>query len=601
MTRAWPVWLCALFALALGCKKAATEVIVVVNSDMTPGTELQAVRIVARREGDAAAIVDRRYDLLSPAGRLEGADGAVRGYTLPGEVAVFARDESDPRRLRVSVFAYLRQDPSNPAVSDFVQEASVQFLPAQQVFLVMYLAGRCRFENNRQACGPGTTCSAEGCIPIARETVTTPPPADVPVADIPAVDVYDAGDVYDATDAYDAYDAGDAHDAMDAMDASDAPDVVREDRPDVSIDRGFPDVYPGCGTPGGTEVCYDGVDNNCDGRTDEGCAPRSCADAGLIPDADPSVASYCTQTRIDPGAATFTTGLDYPEGGRGLGPTASLSPFMVDRYEVTVGRFRAFYNAAPLVAGTTTGERVLGAVRPRYEVVQYPGGLIAWRLLRFSGGFTTWEVHEPESVAYNTRCVWSRALPVMGSARYLEDHPLNCVDWGTAQAFCVWDGGRLPTEAEWEYLARFQPHTGAPAELMDTPPRRFPWGNAENDCAHYLYADPACVAMPGYPSLPYGTWRVGTGHASWLPAADLGGNLAEWTADAFWYYDSTPCVRVGARVENPLCAWPNPYVAAVRGGSYLSQSTDLRTWLREQVPFENRMVQLGFRCVRTPP
>jgi hypothetical protein len=53
-----------------------------------------------------------------------------------------------------------------------------------------------------------------------------------------------------------------------------------------------------------------------------------------------------------------------------------------------------------------------------------------------------------------------------------ENLPMNCVPWYKAFAFCVWDGGRLPTEAEWNYAA-----TGGNEQ------RKYPWGSTAPDDA----------------------------------------------------------------------------------------------------------------------
>jgi|SRR5580704_4705762 sulfatase modifying factor 1 len=48
-----------------------------------------------------------------------------------------------------------------------------------------------------------------------------------------------------------------------------------------------------------------------------------------------------------------------------------------------------------------------------------------------------------------------------------ENLPINCVDWAEAYAFCIWDGGFLPSDAEWEYAA-----AGGSEQ------REYPWGSA---------------------------------------------------------------------------------------------------------------------------
>jgi formylglycine-generating enzyme required for sulfatase activity len=86
--------------------------------------------------------------------------------------------------------------------------------------------------------------------------------------------------------------------------------------------------------------------------------------------------------------------------------------------------------------------------------------------------------------------------------------PRRCVTWYEAEAYAHWRGGRLPTEAEWEYAAR------GPES------RVYPWGN-EFDAARCNVVDSkGAVAVGGYPQ-----------GASWAGARDMAGNAMEWVAD----------------------------------------------------------------------
>jgi formylglycine-generating enzyme required for sulfatase activity len=99
------------------------------------------------------------------------------------------------------------------------------------------------------------------------------------------------------------------------------------------------------------------------------------------------------------------------------------------------------------------------------------------------------------------------------------EHPRMCLTWYEAEAYAAWRGGRLPTEAEWEYAAR-----GAGSTV-------YPWGD-EFDASR------ANVVNSVAPK-PVGSYPTG---ASWVGALDLSGNAMEWVAD--WldpaYYASSP-------------------------------------------------------------
>ena len=98
-----------------------------------------------------------------------------------------------------------------------------------------------------------------------------------------------------------------------------------------------------------------------------------------------------------------------------------------------------------------------------------------------------------------------------------ENHPINCVAWDQAKSFCEFAGGRLPSEAEWEYAAR------------GTDDRIFPWGNQPATCRYAIMCDNRDRSGCGRGS----TWPVCSRPAGVSPfgLCDMAGNVWEWVED----------------------------------------------------------------------
>jgi formylglycine-generating enzyme required for sulfatase activity len=148
------------------------------------------------------------------------------------------------------------------------------------------------------------------------------------------------------------------------------------------------------------------------------------------------------------------------------------------------------------------------------------------------------------------------------------NHPVIYVSWEGAAAFAAWAGGRLPTEAEWEYAAR-----GPEAPT-------WPWGDEPPTCELLNYL--GCVGD---------TSEAGSypGGASWIEALDMAGNVWEWVNDRYDgdYYANSPTV-------NP----PGPDAGdlrVVRGGSWLNDDQGTRAAYRTTTTRTAGTDLIGFR------
>jgi formylglycine-generating enzyme required for sulfatase activity len=350
-------------------------------------------------------------------------------------------------------------------------------------------------------------------------------------------------------------------------------------------------------------ACTDGVDANLGVEAGEEPGGASCGPGGPgMSNCGPGgsgTESCCTSLEVTGG--TYYRTYDPRDGNGGVilaadgGPSgeadpATVSSFRLDKYLVTVGRFRQFVSAWSVGSGWLPP----GGSGKHVHLNGGAGLVNAGQPGTYEPGWLASDDAAVEPTSSNLACglygwVGNSSGTWTLSPGANENLPINCVNWWEAYAFCIWDGGFLPSEAEWEC-----------ASAGGSQQRMYPWGSKDpgtgNEFAIY-----GCYYPSGSPDAssfscasvaniaPVGTARLGAGLWGQL---DLAGEVWVWNLDRYAaYVPCTDCADFTASDDNRI----------LQGSGFSDSKVYLVPASRENLNGPAlRSSDQGFRCARSP-
>ncbi len=221
-----------------------------------------------------------------------------------------------------------------------------------------------------------------------------------------------------------------------------------------------------------------------------------------------------------------------------------------------------------------------------FQLAREPVSAFEWTQFMLDGGYKEaelwtaegWRWRNAENVSMPEYWIrqeegWAFFGP-LGPRAIHPDEPVSCISWFEADAYARWAGKRLPTEAEWEYAASFEPSSGRS--------RRFPWGDE--------------LATPDFSSFGLQAWMpavVGSKPkgASGFGLNDMAGAVWEWTSSPFLPYTGFRAFPYDGYSKDHMLGEHR----VCRGGSWATAALILRCSFRNWYVPTYRQGMLGVR------